>query len=1095
MDFTIISLGNVEFLSMVLNGVAMICGTGNYTRLVAVGFVIGLLYIGFQCIFEGAQKINLHHTFLCFLCFLCMFGPSCTCVVEDAYTGKVRTVDNLPLGVGVAGAAISGIGYGVTRMLEQGFGTYDRTSEHQFAEPLRILNKVRSVAQSEQLFQAINNELGTRANGAPSDSKQAIINYLSECTMAKIQLGEVSPTQLYNSTWDSEAFKFSSDAHTVLLPIGGMGTNEVVTCNAGYAKLNTIFQKFSSTSVKTAINQFLHLKNDDGTTIATNMDKVDNAMQALNATMNGSQDYMQMVVLEGVYKQAAIKFYGSQQDTASAIAVNQGIMQRNTQWAAEGTMFLSASRALMAFFEGFIYAITPIMGFLIAIGSFGIGLVGKYFLTIAWIQLWLPILSILNLYIMTGARSAITDANLGIGASFYAIDTLWSETATWVATGGMLTAATPMLALFLVSGSTFAFTSLAGRLNGQDHFNERIATPDAVSPSAVMSHASHWDANRIQGLLATGSAPSMAKVNVGTAMAANVSSKQGLVNSSLDNLTAQVNEATTRGLSNTGAEQLQQAVGRSVASTRVDGNQTVMQAMNSSSYFAGKSAAEKQEALGALSAALTSGAGLEAGAEYGKTIENGKEVVKGGIIGHAAAALGLHLKAGADGGVKVTGTATNTDSHSDTNTQTSQFGKQDSTVRAQQLAANLSKGYQATLNNMTTDQWAKMASQNNSTAVGMAFGKVATATKELQQAITASQTFGGQQSVDLATLAEQVRGSEAGNYLANFERTAEGRKANLSATSQKYANLFGGDLEKGKIAAALEYMTNNVSDTAMQAKLGDALAGSNIPVMGITPADAKSYGNDLRKPGDAEMFVKHGQNYINTQERQLRDAKPSSVSYEGEKGKVESNYVVNSGTDLQKGTVVEQAVANKQAVMSEPQKQALHDLERSSRSSVLAEFANDWLRNGAIDSWAKHLNANSPAPNVADGKSTESLGAWYETKMGSEWLQKHQQTIRDLSDAQGSYLKAYHDYQMKGHNPEVSRNLDKAFAGLREEMSKVMFGTYSDNENLTNEQHQQIARYTVAMANQLAQVHDMDNQAHANNITQFNTAFGVKTKP
>ena len=44
MDFTIISLGNVEFLSMVLNGVAMICGTGNFARLVAVGFVIGLLF-------------------------------------------------------------------------------------------------------------------------------------------------------------------------------------------------------------------------------------------------------------------------------------------------------------------------------------------------------------------------------------------------------------------------------------------------------------------------------------------------------------------------------------------------------------------------------------------------------------------------------------------------------------------------------------------------------------------------------------------------------------------------------------------------------------------------------------------------------------------------------------------------------------------------------------------------------------------------------------------------------------------------------------------------------------------------------------------
>ena len=41
-------------------------------------------------------------------------------------------------------------------------------------------------------------------------------------------------------------------------------------------------------------------------------------------------------------------------------------------------------------------------------------------------------------------------------------------------------------------------------------------------------------------------------------------------------------------------------------------------------------------------------------------------------------------------------------------------------------------------------------------------------------------------------------------------------------------------------------------------------------MMGISPVDAQAYGNDLRKPGDAEMFVKHGQSYINDQEQTLR---------------------------------------------------------------------------------------------------------------------------------------------------------------------------------------------------------------------------------
>ena len=593
----------------------------------------------------------------------------------------------------------------------------------------------------------------------------------------------------------------------------------------------------------------------------------------------------------------------------------------------------------------------------------------------------------------------------------------------------------------------------------------------------------------MHGLRATGSDPSMAKVNVGTAMAANVSSKQGLVNSSLDNLTAQINEATTSGLSTTGAEQLQQTVGRNLASMRVDGNQTAMQAMNNSGYFAGKTATEKQEALGALSAALTSGVGLETGAEYGKFTENGKEVIKGGVIGHAAAALGIHFKVGADGGVKITGTSTSTDSHSDANTQTAQFGNQDSTVRAQQLAANLSKGYQATLNNMTTEQWAEMASQNKSTAVGMAFGKVATATKELQQAISASKTFGGQQSVDVGTLSEQLRGTEAGKYLANFERTAEGRKANLALVAEKYAELFGKDqlsggrdLEKGKIAAALEHILNNSSDTAMQAKLGDALADSKLPMMGISPVDAKSYGNDLRKPGDAEMFVKHGQSYINDQEQTLKGAKPSSVSFEGERSKIEADYKENSGKDLQKGTVAEQGAINKQAVMSEPQKEALHDLDRTSRSSVLAEFANNWMRDGMVDSLAKNLRNLPPAPTDVDEKQT-----------GAEWIQGHQQTIRDLTSAQKSYVEAYHDVRSStdGQLTYTSQKLDQAFAGVRDEIRQTLYGNTKD-EDLTKEQHKAIAHYTMSMVQRLHDIHDFDNQAEANTVTRFNTAFDLK---
>lgn len=50
--FNIISVGDVEFLAQILNAVASVCGTGDFRQLCVCGFIVGLLFIGFQCIFQ-----------------------------------------------------------------------------------------------------------------------------------------------------------------------------------------------------------------------------------------------------------------------------------------------------------------------------------------------------------------------------------------------------------------------------------------------------------------------------------------------------------------------------------------------------------------------------------------------------------------------------------------------------------------------------------------------------------------------------------------------------------------------------------------------------------------------------------------------------------------------------------------------------------------------------------------------------------------------------------------------------------------------------------------------------------------------------------
>ncbi len=185
-----------------------------------------------------------------------------------------------------------------------------------------------------------------------------------------------------------------------------------------------------------------------------------------------------------MYYEAAAGRYQDLQDYGSALMINQAIQQRNTQWAAEQSMFMSVVRPMLTFFEGFVYAITPIMGFIIVMGSMGMTLAGKYFQTVLWIQLWMPVLSITNLFIHTAATNEMASLSTPGLNSMYALSSTGDTHSTELDRyGGMLAAATPIISLFIVTGSTYAFTSLANRVNGSDHVNEKIQSPDALNQS------------------------------------------------------------------------------------------------------------------------------------------------------------------------------------------------------------------------------------------------------------------------------------------------------------------------------------------------------------------------------------------------------------------------------------------------------------------------------------------------------------------------------------------------------------------------------------------------------------------------------------
>ncbi|MFP4865402.1 conjugal transfer protein TraG N-terminal domain-containing protein [Providencia rettgeri] len=124
-----------------------------------------------------------------------------------------------------------------------------------------------------------------------------------------------------------------------------------------------------------------------GTSSATDTDDViRNALNNLGLASVNTQEYMTASVLLPIYEQSVTGKYMDDQAFTAAVMVNQAIEQRNTNGRRREPVLKHCS-SMMTFFEGFDYAITPLMAFVIALGQIGMRMAGKYLLDLLFIQL------------------------------------------------------------------------------------------------------------------------------------------------------------------------------------------------------------------------------------------------------------------------------------------------------------------------------------------------------------------------------------------------------------------------------------------------------------------------------------------------------------------------------------------------------------------------------------------------------------------------------------------------------------------------------------------------------------------------------------
>ncbi|MBW1953626.1 MAG: conjugal transfer protein TraG N-terminal domain-containing protein [Deltaproteobacteria bacterium] len=496
-------IGDLNYFVSVLNGLAMLSNIGLFNELIKLGLILAVLVLGFQAIFQtgGAGGLPWGKFILAFIAFKFLFGSVTTVHVHDTYTLQSRSVDNVPYGVAVTGSILSKVAHEITENLEQAFSLPHMTTNG-FAGPLEVLTKGQKFITG----------LDTLHNGKIT---KTLVEYCDKCTSAGINKGELDLSKIKVASDPWNAMKWNSDIYYAMtwLP-SDPPEGTLRTCTEAWEAIDNYLRG----QLWSDWNNFLSSQIcNEGAGSCDPVLTVQNALDDLADAGQDARNYMLAAVLLPAFEQGQIEFNSFLGKPEMSIIVGQAREQRNIQWQAEGSLFMNVARPMMAFFEGFLYAITPFMALLVAFVPSGLGLVTKYLMMFLWVQLWMPIMAILNHFAQMVAQEkliCLIDGSIPL-TSLQGHLMGASAINDWLGTVGILVASTPAISLALLFGGAITMTHLAGRLQHGDFVNEKISAPDVVQPGAamLMSPATQWDPTR--GVYKTGASPMAGEITIG----------------------------------------------------------------------------------------------------------------------------------------------------------------------------------------------------------------------------------------------------------------------------------------------------------------------------------------------------------------------------------------------------------------------------------------------------------------------------------------------------------------------------------------------------------------------------------------------------
>lgn len=506
----IYTISNAVVVSDYLLNVSAIASTAGYRTFVRTVMLLGLLVAFFQGISSMNYRSILGYVVSVVLIAITLVNGTTDVDIESKRDGSVATVTDVPLGIAVPASMITTLGLNLAEIFEIGFapvsGTTFGTTGNVVTGTDDPFFHVRSVQAVGKLFSDPNNLKAIEALDPNFPLFTNMSLYVSRCLHPKAV--KTDPPLRRNQLYTDDLFTILAPgplAGPLLVPVIDFSSSATSqSCNELWNEINRrLPARPGSTTgaiphtaaqwqaaIQSDAQFFTGCLSEDTSITLGGVDAPTSCYGSIvdNVSIGGvtGLEYvtaaMWRLAVERGLRSAAMEMG----EDAHAAALDSAIRQRQAQWQGESGIFVRSISIFAGFIEAFSIAIAPIMLLVLVFGPAGVRLAMRYMWLLVWLQLWFPLMSVVNFMLY----SLVAYGNPDVGGTLtLSLNTIELYERHIIEVAGIadysLTMVTALSTMLVYGASAIVSNTVSQRMSGQDHFDERVPERSAIGSAPM----------------------------------------------------------------------------------------------------------------------------------------------------------------------------------------------------------------------------------------------------------------------------------------------------------------------------------------------------------------------------------------------------------------------------------------------------------------------------------------------------------------------------------------------------------------------------------------------------------------------------------